>query len=31
MINFYDYANRNKTELELRACNKNWQYISDHP
>ena len=31
MINFYDYANGNKTELELRSCNKNWQYISDHP
>ena len=31
MINFYDYANGNKTEQELHSCNKNWQYIPDHP
>ena len=31
MINFDDYVNEHKTELELRSHNKNWPYIPDTP
>ena len=31
MINFDDYANKDKTMQELRSHNLKWLYIPDHP
>ena len=31
MINFDDYANKNKTMQELCSHNLKWPYIPDHP